>query len=116
MSGHSLTTTPRRPGPATTSSYIRAAECKPWPMHRPSAFCLQLLGNDAGTSKPVVPGCCEVVDTLLFAVLNSRSHLQRHGRDKGAQDLVRGLRMAATELLMNIIDLEAALNSEKRVL
>ncbi|CAJ1399506.1 unnamed protein product [Effrenium voratum] len=47
------------------------------------------------------------VDSLLFAVLNSRSHLQRHGRDKGAQDLARGLRMAATDLLMNIIDLES---------
>jgi len=54
------------------------------------------------------------VDALLFAVLNSRSHLQRHGRDKGAQDLVRGLRMAATELLMNIIDLEAVVSHRLR--
>ncbi|CAE7268125.1 unnamed protein product, partial [Symbiodinium microadriaticum] len=47
------------------------------------------------------------VDTVLFAVLNSKTYLQRHGRDKGPQELARSLRMAAIQLLMNIFDLEA---------
>eukprot|EP00439_Symbiodinium_sp_Y106_P079828 s3252_g18.t1 len=47
------------------------------------------------------------VDTVLFAVLNSKTYLQRHGRDKGPQEMARSLRMAAIQLLMNIFDLEA---------
>ncbi|CAE8585434.1 unnamed protein product, partial [Polarella glacialis] len=47
------------------------------------------------------------VDKLLFAVLNSKTYLNRHGRDKATLDIARDLRSAAIKLLLGIIDLDS---------